>query len=299
MAVLVGSEHGHAEPWMIAEAGIALDLGQEIGAVAKVAPGTTLSLRVGRRSTRAAFTSADAAALDSVVPHLANIGAIMQRRNAAERRNVAIATVLDKVSIAVVAVDGECRHGLANQAARELNRQGAIVLAPDRLRLAHAEDTARLHRAVAGLLAEVAAGARPAPVELTARRDGGRSIILRIVPLAELASLAQRKATQDEPLALVYALDPDADYEPTPRILHRLYGLTAAEAELVIGLSAGLRLVDVAARRRTTKGTARVQIKSVFRKTGAADQAQLMSIMAHNPILALHRQALGRRNEAR
>jgi len=59
--------------------------------------------------------------------------------------------------------------------------------------------------------------------------------------------------------------------------LQRLYRLTAAEAELAAMLTEGDSLERIAEHRRVALETVRAQLKSVFRKTGAHRQGELVS----------------------
>jgi DNA-binding CsgD family transcriptional regulator len=62
-----------------------------------------------------------------------------------------------------------------------------------------------------------------------------------------------------------------------------LYGLTAAEAELALLLADGLALAQAAEARSVKISTARSQLLSVLRKTGARGQSDLMRILAALP----------------
>lgn len=58
-----------------------------------------------------------------------------------------------------------------------------------------------------------------------------------------------------------------------------LFGLTAKEASLATALSAGLSLGQAAEERFISLATARTQLASIFRKTGTAQQSQLVALL--------------------
>ena len=60
--------------------------------------------------------------------------------------------------------------------------------------------------------------------------------------------------------------------------LQQAFCLTSAEARLAAALAEGASLKDYAASAGIAEGTARVQLKSVFAKTGTHRQAQLVAL---------------------
>lgn len=65
-----------------------------------------------------------------------------------------------------------------------------------------------------------------------------------------------------------------------PQVLRDLLGLTMAEARLAAVLGEGLSLVEAARRLGIAHNTAKVQLRSVFAKTGVHRQAQLVALLA-------------------
>ena len=75
-----------------------------------------------------------------------------------------------------------------------------------------------------------------------------------------------------------------SDGVPLPQrygaILTIVLGLTMAEARLASVLNRGLSLVDAAKQLGIAHNTAKVQLRSVFAKTGVHRQAQLVALLA-------------------
>ncbi|AZO07755.1 LuxR family transcriptional regulator [Mesorhizobium sp. M3A.F.Ca.ET.080.04.2.1] len=72
-----------------------------------------------------------------------------------------------------------------------------------------------------------------------------------------------------------------------PKILEGLFDLTAAEAAVARDLVNGKTIADIAEARQVSKNTVRVQVKSVFEKTGVHRQADLVRMLLNirNPAL--------------
>jgi len=246
----------------------------------------TFALYRGRDA--APFTPADRDDLERLLPHLRNAGIYMQRMASAHVITGSVEEAIDKLSVALFVIDAGSRCSLLNRAARELIRNGGLALHQRRLCAHDAAESRRLHEAVAALLAR-RDGSRDMGLALA--RPGRLPLRLRLtaMPPSEKHDIAI--ATGDEPLAFVYAIDPEADYETTPQVLARIYGLTTAESELLDGLLGGLRLAVIASSRGTAPSTARAQIKAIFRKTGAPSQSALIRIVSDNPIVRAHRAA--------
>ncbi|MEJ2123293.1 MAG: helix-turn-helix transcriptional regulator, partial [Alphaproteobacteria bacterium] len=62
-------------------------------------------------------------------------------------------------------------------------------------------------------------------------------------------------------------------------ILQRSFNLTQAETRLALAMAQGRTVSDYADTQNVTIGTARVQLKSVMRKTGTHRQAELVSFL--------------------
>ena len=67
------------------------------------------------------------------------------------------------------------------------------------------------------------------------------------------------------------------------RRLQKDLGLTVAEARLAAALAQGMSLKDYAAAAGIAEGTARVQLKSVFARTGTHRQAELVALIWRRP----------------
>ncbi len=68
-----------------------------------------------------------------------------------------------------------------------------------------------------------------------------------------------------------------------PPVLQALYGLTAAEARLALGLAQGRGLDEMAAALGLSRHTVRTQLKQVFAKSGTRRQPELVRLLLTGP----------------
>lgn len=80
--------------------------------------------------------------------------------------------------------------------------------------------------------------------------------------------------------AMVILVDPDKRTRPPEQALQKGFGLTAAEARLASRLASGEGLDRISDELKITKETARYHLKSIFAKTGAGRQAELVALFA-------------------
>ncbi len=80
--------------------------------------------------------------------------------------------------------------------------------------------------------------------------------------------------------AVLMLVDPDEQAEPLEAVLRQAFGLTRSEARIAVGLARGLDLQDIADARGISVGTARVQLRNLFAKTGTHRQAELVALLA-------------------
>jgi DNA-binding CsgD family transcriptional regulator len=86
--------------------------------------------------------------------------------------------------------------------------------------------------------------------------------------------------------ALVLVADPQADRSAQGTELARVFGLTGAEARLLMGLVEGRSLQECAAAAGISVQTARSQLKRIFDKTGERRQSDLIRLVLTNPVVA-------------
>jgi DNA-binding CsgD family transcriptional regulator len=83
----------------------------------------------------------------------------------------------------------------------------------------------------------------------------------------------------------IILIDLEEAPEPNPTVLQKMFGLTAAEADLAIRIARGETPADIAQEKKITIATVRSQLASVLAKTRTKRQAELVSLLARVSIL--------------
>jgi DNA-binding CsgD family transcriptional regulator len=222
------------------------------------------------------FSADDLRRFERVGRHLGRAVALYLDVTRTRLGRAAAAALPDQLTTPAVLVDEAARVLFANPAAEALLAiEGAIGIAAGRLSPARGSDERQLSRLV-GIAATQGIGG-----EMLIRRQPGEAPIGVLVtpagPVTTLYNLA--------PVAAALVLLQDRSHRPTRSIagLRGRFDLTKTEAALAQSLLDGKRLTDVAAGRHVSIETVRTQLRSLFRKTGATRQADLMRILLATP----------------
>lgn len=106
-------------------------------------------------------------------------------------------------------------------------------------------------------------------------RESRRPLLLRSVQLAEEGNDGSVGST-----AAVVLLDPEDYPQPDEVLLSQIFSLTPAECRLAQRLSRGQSLQEISHGLKIGVGTVRMQLKSVFWKTGTRRQAELVALLS-------------------
>lgn len=117
----------------------------------------------------------------------------------------------------------------------------------------------------------------PAPggAMAVSRPSGRRSYAITVAPGAGMPLIAGVPAAW----ALVFIADPAVHAELPAERIARLYGLTAAEAQLAVALATGQTLNEYAEAHALSMHTVRSALKQVFAKTATCRQAELVRLL--------------------
>jgi DNA-binding CsgD family transcriptional regulator len=195
-----------------------------------------------------------------------------------------IKATLDSLDYATAVCDTSGELLVGNEAALGILHQGdGIRLKVGRIEL----NEPALQRRLRALLLECTAAdpLADAPVRgalMVARPSGLQpyQVVLRAIR-PERTMFVHR----GEPLWSIVINDPARASAPTIRAIAMLYGLTPAEAHLAESLIAGGNPDEIAQQRGVRITTIRSQLASLFSKTGARRQAELVRIFSTVPAL--------------
>lgn len=213
------------------------------------------------------FAPEQQAFVTALSPHLLRAYRMQESIAAVRRDGMEFETVLHLLQQPVLVVDREARLFFANAAGAQLLRDATMLrLQGGRLRAAHRADVA----ALAAALDPAPQGAGDRGSLLLRRAGGAAPVLVRIMPLRR-----SNRAEWSGRIALL------VEIPPAPRRLETwaaAFRLSPAETRLWAALSAGRRLADIAAESGVSVNTLRVQLRSLFQKTGIHRQADLLRL---------------------
>jgi DNA-binding CsgD family transcriptional regulator len=82
------------------------------------------------------------------------------------------------------------------------------------------------------------------------------------------------------PCAAVFILDPESRTAPEGEVLSQLYGLSPSEARVLMELTSGRSVNQIAAANRVSRNTVRTQLQRILEKTGTNRQAEAVALVA-------------------
>jgi len=216
-----------------------------------------------------------------LTPHLANAWRTWRTIGQLAVAKDAFSTLQEAVQWGVVGLDGQGRVSTMNGRARAIvARADGVKLVRGYLCLLRAAEDRTLKLIVAHTLrAARGEGLYPGGALAVPRCNGHLPYAVRVTPTRCGAELVPGAA----PIVLVLIADPDVRGVPRREELMAVFCLSERECELVRHLAAGLALEEAAARMAIARNTARVHLASVFGKTGARTQADLLGLLSSLP----------------
>jgi DNA-binding CsgD family transcriptional regulator len=253
-------------------------LGAAIVAVGD-APATFVVLR---EKPKGPYSDGDLEFLRALIPHMSRALQLYGRIASLDAERRALTDALDRLATGVILLDSAGRVLFANRAARQIADQNdGLRIERDGLASTGPRETAELRALILQAAQTTKRNGFHAGGELLLARPSLRS------PLALTVSpLPQEELFPGLPGAAavaVFVSEPGAAGESDGQLLGRLYGLTAAESRLAAALMSGNDLREVSDTLGISYHTARAQAKSVFSKTGARRQAELVHLLLKLP----------------
>jgi DNA-binding CsgD family transcriptional regulator len=172
--------------------------------------------------------------------------------------------LVEELTLGIVEIGDDWQVNYANPAAAILLLEDmALSTGAGRIRISPEQTFEEARQ----WLAEAAAGG---PTSLAVARADGASAFL-------LEYLFGSPSRRGHVLAII---DSSRRLNVPPDRLSMAFGLTAAEAQLTAAIAAGGTIASIAAGRQVTEATVRTHLESVFAKTGARRQSQLVGLAA-------------------
>ena len=224
------------------------------------------------------FSREEMARFNRLIPHWQRATQMRQRLSGLHVDRNFLAASLNAFAVPIVLFDEQGRIVHENMSASALLDKGdAIHRADGRLMTSTKASTRALHLELGNVIRsrQTSSGA-PAGLVLV-ERPGARPLTMMILPMQGTGHDAGHDG------ALLFAFDPDAAPSVTAALLQRLFGFTAAEGELAVALCAGSSPEEIAAERSRSISTVRNQIRSLYAKTGAQRQSDLVGLLLASP----------------
>lgn len=227
------------------------------------------------------FSAEEIRRYDELSPHLSR--ALQMRRQFATLSGQGIVThaALDRLSNAVIVLDAQARTIYMNRSAQRIVERGdALEIAADGSLTPLEPDAARwLSRRLAALNGKPTARAASGGMIWLRRKDGQQAYTMLLAPIAGDAGRASLIETGRQPRAILFIKDPAREARTIEARLATGFRLTASEGALANEIIAGKRLSDYADEPGLSINTVRFHLRSIFRKTGASSQSELVALV--------------------
>jgi DNA-binding CsgD family transcriptional regulator len=232
---------------------------------------TGICLFVAFRDESAGLADAQAKArLDALLPQL---GSAIAHHQSGSDTSV-LAELFDELTPPVLIVDSKMRIVHKNRSADDMLGEGdALAVVGETLTMRDPRAREALERALAGT-----GGADAEAFAIMVRRGESRCCVMHVLPLPNgLSALFLRR------------LEPAADDGAA-----ELFGLTARESSVLLAISEIGGVPATARALGLSEGTVKGYLKSIFQKTGATRQADLVKLVLalESPFRAPERQSL-------
>jgi DNA-binding CsgD family transcriptional regulator len=233
--------------------------------------------RLSRDQSLPDFTATDRTRLQALVPHLRIAVGLFEKLQFAGAQHGVFHSTAQGLGLALVVLDRARRIVSTNALAERFLHEGEGVLR-------HGDEIAFTATANRRIVDELLSASPAAP---TGALDTVASVTRFRIERPVHGDLVATARPLDLPaihsgtgaLALFLAR-PAEKSAPDPQVLRDVLGLTMAEARLTSVLNRGLTLVEAARELGIAHNTAKVQLRSVFAKTGVHRQAQLVALLA-------------------
>lgn len=237
-------------------------------------------LSLQRAVGQPAFTREELNRLLPALPHIQRAIAIRARLQAAARDATLGKRLLDSLQLPIMVAQADGRVLMVNARAEGvMTRHPRLAVRGGALQLRGSGATT-----LQQLLRDACGASGPAVAGSMKLWTPSHELALQIV-VTPLPARLQQVHEWGRPLALVMLEDPGAPDVQPDAALRQIYGLTAAQARVAALLARGAAPADIAQQLGVSIFTVRAHLKSVFEKTGARRQLDLMRELA--PILAI------------
>lgn len=215
--------------------------------------------------------------LQRLAPHLERALQVSQRVAELNAHSAATEETLERLPVGVFMLDREGQVCFINSEAHAiLEGSRELRVVDGRLRALRADEDEHLQSLIG---AAFGVEEDPHAVMLVGRGEPRRPLSISVRSIRRESG----PFFPVKPLVGVFATDPDRRKVPPRTVLQQIYGFTKTEARLACLLMGGATLEQAAEHLSITRGTVRVHLERVFRKTGTHRQAELLRVLLTSP----------------
>ena len=232
-------------------------------------------ISVNRLRELGPHTDSEKQNLQALLPHLARAGELHRTLTSLEQRFGAVLSVLDHLLVGLVILDRFGNVVTSNVTAQEISAEsGVFILTPNgRLKATRSENDVELQRLIAEAIDTVTTGGNSDGGQVPLG-DQERQVLAEVIPMRD-DGLPDRGDIQG---AAVFIMDPSLSHVVNLDGIEKIFHLTPSESDVAFSLMNGCSVAETAERRNTSPDTIRKQLKTVFSKTGANSQLQLLRL---------------------
>lgn len=240
---------------------------QVLGVDLRFASGLEARCRVTRDRSLPDFTAEDRERFQMLVPHLRNAARLFERLQIEGAEHGVYRGAVEQLGVGTIILDQSGHVTRTNAVADTLLQAGdGLRLIDGRLLL----DDNDHQRALDQLLQSTPAAA-PYRFKLKRTSGGDVAAVARAVTIPAIVRGGAALA--------IFLSVPGDDAQLDPAAIRDLFQLTRMEAILAVALASGRSLVDAADTLGIAHNTARAHLRSIFAKTGARRQSQLVHLL--------------------
>jgi DNA-binding CsgD family transcriptional regulator len=233
---------------------------------------------VQRSVDHPAFTHADIAALNGLMPHLQRAIQMRQRFSDLQTGQNFLRGGLDALTIPTFLVDESGRAAWRNRQAEGLLLSNDTLSCVNGQFMAKDQNAAqRISDAISDAITLGQSTAQSSGKAIQIARFGLLPLTLIVTPLSFDTSGKRGRG------AIVFAFDPEQSLTISTEQVRDLFNLTNAEAQLAVCLCEGRPLEACAGDRGVSINTTKSQLRRIFAKTGTSRQVDLLALLFTSP----------------
>jgi DNA-binding CsgD family transcriptional regulator len=232
------------------------------------------SVSLFRSRSRCEFQLNDVETLEFLTPHVRRAFKLHFQLSEAKSRSTNLIEAVDAVPDGVVFLGHKGQIASMNcMASAILSRRDGLKATHDGLiRAEKTDESAALTRTIADAVSQSNGASLCSRLSLQVSRRSGPPLQVAISPLRE-------RQSESNVAAVLIIADPSQRSRSTQTALFERFGLTPAECRIALMLTEGKSPRQISEAIGVTFNTVRSQIKSIFSKTGARRQGELIGLL--------------------